>query len=219
MPPIGRPLAAPLSSSRRSWLQAAVVLAAAAAPLLAAAQGTPAAPTARLRGTIESVTADALVLRERSGQRIELALPANVVVTEMFPVTMAEVKPNSFVGVGAMPQADGTQKAIAVLVFPESMRGTGEGHRPFDFLPQSTMTNATVAGRAGASDGERLQLTYPGGQQTIVVAPGTPIVSLRPGARDLLVAGGGVSVTAQEVAGKPTATRITAGRNGFSPPY
>jgi hypothetical protein len=205
--------------SRRGWLQAAAALVAAAAPLLANAQGTAAAPTVRLRGTIEAVTADSLVLRERGGQRVELALPANLVVTEMFPVSMADVKPSSYVGVGAMPQPDGSQKAIAVLVFPEAMRGTGEGHRPFDFLPQSTMTNATVAGRAGATDGDRLQLTYPGGEKTIVVAPGTPIVSLKPGTRDLLVAGGGVSVTAQEVGGKPTATRITAGRNGFNPPY
>jgi hypothetical protein len=207
------------SVSRRGWLQVATALVAAAAPLLADAQGTPPSPTVRLRGTIEAVSADSVVVRDRSGQRVELALPANLVVTEMYPISMADVKPSSFVGVGAMPQPDGSQKAIAVLVFPEAMRGTGEGHRPFDFLPQSTMTNATVAGRAGATDGERLQLTYPGGEKTIVVAPGTPIVSLRPGTRDLLVAGGGVSVTAQEIGGKPTATRITAGRNGFSPPY
>lgn len=208
------------SSLRRGCL--AAVLAVAVSPLLAqtpAATGTPASPTVRVRGTIESVTTDALVMRDRSGQRVELALPANLVVTEMYPMSMADVKPNSFVGVGAMPQPDGSQKAIAVLVFPEAMRGTGEGHRPFDFLPQSTMTNATVAGRAGTTDGERLQLTYPGGEKTIVVAPGTPVVSLKPATRDLLVAGGGVSVTAQEVSGKPTATRITAGRNGFSPPY
>jgi len=198
-----------------------VLLAAALAPAMAAAQSTAApAPPVRLRGTIENVTADQLVLKDRSGQRVTLAVPADVTVTEMYPIGPDAVKSGSFVGVGAMPQPDGSQKAIAVLVFPDAMRGTGEGHRPFDFLPQSTMTNATVAGEATASsDGQRMKLTYPGGEKTIVVPPDAPIVSLRPGNRELLVRGAGVSVSAQVVGDQPTATRITAGRNGFSPPY
>lgn len=190
--------------------------AALAASGIAAAQS--AAPV-RLRGTIESVTATRLVLRERGGERIELALPANLVVTEVYPVTMADIQPGSFIGVGAMPQADGTQRAIAVTLFPEAMRGTGEGHRPFDFLPQSTMTNATVAGLATASEGRRVQLQYKDGEKTIVVPPEVPVVSLRPGSRELLVAGSAVSLTAQPVDGQPSATRISAGRNGFAPPY
>lgn len=173
----------------------------------------------RLRGTIEALSDTRLVLRERGGQRVELALPANLAVTEVYPVTLADVHAGSFIGVGAMPQPDGTQRAIAVTLFPENMRGTGEGHRPFDFLPQSTMTNATVAGVATAADGERLELRYADGRKTIVVPPGTPIVSLRPGERALLAVGNAVAVTAQEVQGQPTAVRISAGRNGFSPPY
>lgn len=200
----------------------AVLLATCLAPAWVAAQSASAAPApVRLRGTLEQVTADRLVLKERSGERIDLALAPTLAVTEMFPVGREAVKPGSFVGVGAMPQADGSQRAIAVLVFPEAMRGTGEGHRPFDFLPQSTMTNATVAGEvAGSPDGQqRMRLAYPGGEKTIVVPADAPVVSLRPGSRDLLVPGAGVSVTAQEVSGKPTATRITAGRDGFRPPY
>jgi hypothetical protein len=134
-------------------------------------------------------------------------------------VALADVRGGTFVGVGAMPQADGTQRAIAVTVFPEAMRGTGEGHRPFDFMPQSTMTNATVAEVASAPDGQRMELRYKDGQKTIVVPPGTPIVSLRPADRSLLAAGGSVAVTAQQVAGQPTALRISGGRNGFAPPY
>jgi hypothetical protein len=99
---------------------------------------------------------------------VELAIGPNLVVTEVFPMALAGIKPNTFIGAGAMPQPEGTQKAIAVLLFPEAMRGTGEGHRPFDFLPQSTMTNATVAGAATAADGPRLRVTYPGGEQTLV---------------------------------------------------
>ena len=199
---------------RRTILRAAL-LAAGGWRAIAAAQPA----TVRLRGTLEAVTPTGLVLRQRGGERIELAVAPSLEVTEVFPVTLADIRAGSFVGVGALPQADGTQRAIAVTLFPETMRGRGEGHRPFDFLPQSTMTNATVADVVAAPDGQRLQLRYPQGQQTIVVAADTPIVSLRPGDRSLLVAGAVVSITVQEVAGRPTAMRASAGRNGFAPPY
>jgi len=175
--------------------------------------------TVRLRGTVEALTPTTLLLRQPDGDRVELALAPELGVTEVYPVQLADIQPNSFVGVGAMPQADGSQKAIAVTLFPESMRGRGEGHRPFDFLPQSTMTNATVASVAATPDGQHLLLRYPGGEKLIVVAPGTPIVSFRPGDRSLLTVGSTVSLTAQEIAGRPTVTRISAGRNGFAPPY
>jgi len=99
----------------------------------------------RLRGTITSVRPGDVSVRLRSGETVQIALPATLVVNEVYPIELAEIKPGSFIGVGAMPQADGTQRAIAVTVFPESARGTGEGHRPFDLTPESTMTNATVA--------------------------------------------------------------------------
>jgi len=199
-------------TTRRELLTLALALAAASA---CAQQPS----TVRLRGTLEAVTPTQITLRQRSGDKIDLAVAPNVTVTEVYPVQLSDIGAGSFVGVGAMPQADGTQRAIAVTVFPEAMRGTGEGHRPFDFLPQSTMTNATVAEVAASPDGQRLQLRYQGGEKTIVVPPGTPIVSLRPGDRGLLVPGAAVALTAAEVAGKPTVTRISAGRNGFAPPY
>jgi hypothetical protein len=196
-----------------------LVLGAAAltAPTLALAQQ---AQRVRLRGTLESVSDTQLVLRQRNGERVELSIPPSVVVTEVYPVTLADVKPGTFIGVGGMPMDDGAQRAIAVTLFPEAMRGTGEGHYPFDFMPNSTMTNATVAEVAGAEAGSnKLRLRYPGGEQVIVVPPGTPIVSLRPADRSLLVVGAPVTVTAQEVQGKPAAVRVSAGRNGFAPPY
>ena len=116
-------------------------------------------------------------------------------------------------------KADGTQLAMAVTVFPESARGTAEGHRPFDLQPQSTMTNATVADVVAAPAGRRLRLKYKDGEKIIVVPPGAPIVSFRPGDRSLLVPGASVSLTAQAIDGKPTALRINAGRNGFALPY
>jgi hypothetical protein len=202
-----------MNLKRRDLLQAAAL--AAVVPATGRAQPR----SVRQRGTIEALSDGRLTLRERGGRRIELAIAPDVRVTEVYPVTLADVTPGSFVGVGGMPQADGSQRAIAVVLFPESMRGTGEGHRPFDFLPQSTMTNATVADVVGATDGQRLQLRYQGGAQTIVVAKETPVVSLRPADRSLLAVGGGVSLTAEEVDGQPVATRINASRNGFAPPY
>ena len=200
-------------TTRRELLAAATLLA--ALPWRASAQ----AARVRLRGTLEAVSATGLTLRQRNGERVELALAPDFAVTEVYPVTLGDIRSGSFVGVGALPQADGTQRAIAVTVFPEAMRGTGEGHYPFDFLPQSTMTNATVAEVAASPDGERLLLRYKEGEKTIVVPPGTPIVSLRPGERSLLVPGAAVAVTARQVGGKSTAVRASAGRNGFAPPY
>jgi hypothetical protein len=204
----------PASTSRRYVLRLSLS-AAAAASLPAFAQQ---APTVRARGRIESITPAGMVFVSDKGERIAFALAPDLAVNEVFPLTVADIKPNSFVGVGAMPQPDGTQKAIAVLVFPESMRGRGEGHRPFDVLPQSTMTNATVTGIASA-DGRRLQLKYPGGEQTIVIPPEAPVFSMRPGTRELLTPGSTVSVFASEVGGKPMVQRVNAGRNGFAPPY
>ena len=179
----------------------------------------PPARTARVRGTIVSATPTSIVVRTRGGDNVALALAAELAVTEYYPVDLAEVRAGAFIGSGAMPQPDGTQRAIAVLVFPESRRGSGEGHYPFDYAPESTMTNATVAQVVGAPEGTRIHVRYKDGEKTIVVPPGTPLVSFRPGDRSLVVPGASVSLVATEVDGVPTATRIGAGRNGFAVPY
>lgn len=202
---------------RRSILSLAA--AAAAAPLVARAQPAAAARGVRLRGTIEALSDSRMTLRQRNGEAIELVLSPRLTVTEVYPIQLADVRAGSFIGVGAMPQADGTQRAIAVTLFPESMRGTGEGHYPFDYLPQSTMTNATVADVAAAPDGERLEVRYKDGGKTIVVPPDAPVVSLRPSDRGLLVVGAHVAATVQEIDGQPTVVRVSAGRDGFVPPY
>lgn len=175
--------------------------------------------TVRLRGTLEAVSDTQLTLREGSGQRVELAVSPRLTVMEVYPITLADIRPGSFVGIGALPQPDGTERAIAVTLFPEAMRGTGEGHYPFDYLPQSMMTNATVAEVAAAPGGEQLRLRYPGGAHVIVVPPQAPIVSLRPADRSLLLPGAAVAITVQEIDGQPTVLRASAGRNGFAPPY
>jgi hypothetical protein len=207
------------ATTRRSVLAGLAATVLAPAAFAQSATPAPRPRTVRLRGTIESVSDSKLVLRERGGQRIELALAPTYTVTEVFPIKLDEIKPGSFVGVGGMPQPDGSQRAIAVLLFPEAMRGTGEGHYPFDFLPQSTMTNATVAEVGKIDNAQKIELRYKDGAKTIVVPPDAPIVSLRPGDRAMVVAGAPVAVNVQEIEGLPTVVRVNAGRNGFAPPY
>ena len=184
-----------------------VSLALLAAIPLAMAQ-TPANPTLRLRATIEKVDATSLTVRERSGEVITLVRPAAMDVSEVYPLALADIKPGSYIGTAAMPQADGSQLALEVVVFPEAARGTGEGHRPWDLRPESTMTNATVADLAAAPStvpgGQKLTLRYKDGEKTVIVPPGVPVVSFKPGKADeneLLVPGAKVMITAQEQAG------------------
>ena len=179
-------------------------------------------PTLCMRGNIVSVSATSLVVKDRSGEVVELALTDKLVVSEVYPIKLEDIKPGSFIGTAAMPQVDGTQRAIAVSVFPEAARGTAEGHRPFDLLPQSTMTNATVDDVATSSTsaaGRTLKLKYKDGEKTVVVPADAPIVTSRPADRSLLVAGASVSLFAQAIDGKPTALRINVGKNGFALPY
>ena len=122
---------------------AALVFLVGSASLLAQTPA-PAAPQLRLRAVIEKIDATSMTITERSGEVITLVRPAGMDVTEVYPIALSDIKPGSYIGTAAMPQADGTQMALEVLVFPEAMRGAGEGHRPWDLQAQSTMTNATV---------------------------------------------------------------------------
>lgn len=198
---------------------AALCLTAAVLPISAAAQTS---ETVRIRGTLVRVDANTLIVQDRGGEVISLARPADMAVSEVYRIKLSDIKRGSFIGTAAMPQADGTQKALEVVVFPEAARGTGEGHRPWDLLPQSTMTNATVADLAAAPKsvrgGQQLRLTYKGGEKTVIVPPDVPVVTFRPGTEALLEPGAKVLVNAQEKNGTPTALRVTAGRNGFAPP-
>lgn len=209
----------PIFPSRALLATTAICLTAAVLPVAASAQSS---DTVRIRGTIVRVDANTLVVQDRGGEVVSLARPAEMAVSEVYRIKLSDIKRGSFIGTAAMPQADGTQKALEVVVFPEAARGTGEGHRPWDLLPQSTMTNATVADLAAAPKsvrgGQQLRLTYKGGEKTVIVPPDVPVVTFRPGTDALLVPGARVLVNAQEKNGTPTALRVTAGRNGFAPP-
>ena len=186
--------------------------------LLSAAAFAQPAPTMRLRGTIEKVDATSVVVKERNGETMTVALPDNLTVSEVLPLDPAAIQSGKFIGTAAMPGADGTLAALEVLVFPEAARGTGEGHGPWDLQPGSTMTNATVTAITPAAKGRTMTLRYKDGEKTIFVPEGIPVVTLQPGDRSLLVPGARVLVTAQNRDGKLTALRIAAGRNGFAPP-
>jgi len=176
--------------------------------------------TRRVRGVIEAVDGGALTVKTREGAVVKIALPDNVVVMGVSKLDLAAIQANSFVGAASMKQPDGTLRALEVLVFPESARGSGEGHFSWDLQPESLMTNATVGSVTGRLDGSTIELTYKDGKQSVFVPEGTPIVTFSPGDRSLLVKGaalfiGGAAVGAD---GGLTAARILVGRDGTVPP-
>jgi multidrug efflux pump subunit AcrA (membrane-fusion protein) len=192
------------------------------APAAPGVPAAPATPTVRVRGTVVFADARSIIVKDRGGEVVSLARAPNLPISEVYRIRLDDIKPGSYIGTAAMPQPDGTQRAREVLVFPEAARGTGEGHFPWDLEPQSTMTNATVADMAAAPSnvrgGQRMRLSYKGGEKVVVVPADVPVVTFRPGDETLLVPGARVLVNAQERNGVPTALRVMAGKNGFVPP-
>ncbi len=137
-------------------------------------------PTVRIRGTIEKVDDNILTIKSRDGDTLTLHLTSDYTVGMVVKASLADIKEGSFVGTSAMPQPDGTLKALEVHIFPESQRGTGEGFRPWDLTPDSTMTNATVTSSVSSVDGRTLMLTYKGGEKKVVIPPNVPIVMNAP---------------------------------------
>ena len=174
----------------------------------------------RIRGTIESVDGAMLTIKDRDGQERKVKVADNVAVTDIVKATLADIKPNTYIGVGAMPQPDGSQKALSVAIFPEAMRGTGEGHRPWDLRANSTMTNATVDQKVEASDGPTLTVKYKDGEKKVVVTPETSIVTFAPGDKSELKAGAKVIIMGATKAadGSFDTARINVGREGPTPP-
>jgi len=172
----------------------------------------------RLRATIDAIDGKSLSLTTRAGEKVTVSLAPDVAVNAIVPVRLENIKPGSYVGTAAMPQPDGTLRALEVHVMPDSMRGVGEGHRPFDLQPQSTMTNGTVGTVTGSSD-RTLTITYAGGEKTVAVAANTPVVTYEPGSPALLVPGAHIILFGNQAPdGKVTATRISVGKDGLVPP-
>jgi hypothetical protein len=186
--------------------------------LLASAAQAQNVPPARIRGTIDRVDKQMLHVKTRTGDTIDVTLRPNTSVTVIAPSRITDIAPGSYIGTAAMPQPDGSLKAMEIQVFPPSMRGVGEGHRPYDLQPQSTMTNGTVGDVVG-TEGRTLTLRYQGGEQKVVVPANAPIITYEPGNLAMLVAGAHVIITTDKAAdGTLTATRVAVGKDGLTPP-
>ena len=187
--------------------------------LTAAASYAQTTPPMRIRATIDKVDGNVLDLKARDGHEVTVTLTGDVKVVGVTKSTVAEIKPGSFIGTAAVPQPDGTLKALEVTVFPPSMKGTGEGNYGWDLGSNSTMTNGTV-GDLVVSNGRTMTVNYNGtGEKKITVPDDVPIVSLEPSDRSLLVVGAHVIVVPTKAAdGTLTANRISVGENGTVPP-
>ena len=173
----------------------------------------------RIRGTISAFDGHTLAVKSREGKDLKVTVPDNAAVNGLSNIPMSEIKPGSYIGTAATKQADGSLRALEVLVFPEAARGAGEGHGPWDLAPESTMTNATVSAMVQGAKGRELSLQYKGGTQKVVVPEGVPIVTFSPADRSLLVPGAHVFFSAQvSPDGSLSAPRITVGRDGVKPP-
>lgn len=173
----------------------------------------------RLSGTIETVAGHTVTAKSNKGAELKLNLADKVSVIEVVKASLAEVRPGDFIGSGAMPQPDGTQKALEVHIFPESMRGTGEGFRPWT-RPGSTMTNGTVGATVTGVNGQAITVSYKGGQQKIIVPPDTPIVRFEMGDVSDLKPGTAFAVLAavKQADGSYNVARINVGKDGVVPP-
>jgi hypothetical protein len=178
------------------------------------------ADTVRVRGTIESSDQQLLSVKARDGEMLKVKLAENAPVRAVVKAPLNDVKTGSFVGITAMPQPDGSQKAVEVHIFPEPMRGTGEGHRPWDLVPNSTMTNAAVATEVASSNGKTLVLKYRDGEKTFEVPPNVVVVTYAPASAAELTPGTKVFTSAAKKLpdGSLEASNLTIGRNGVNPP-
>jgi hypothetical protein len=196
------------------------MLAAAGFALICAALPASAQEIVRIRGTIERIEGPVYVIKNREGAELKLTLTDNPLFVAIAPSTMADIKPGMFVGSAGMMQPDGTQKAIEVHIFPESMRGTGEGHYDWDLKPQSKMTNGNVEQSVAGVDGPILSVKYKDGEKKLLVTPETVVVTYVPGNKDEVKPGTKVFVAAkQQPDGTFQAPRITYGRNGAGPAF
>jgi hypothetical protein len=199
------------------------VISAAALAVSVSAQEKP----VRVRGTIEQVDGAMMTVKARGGETLKIKMADDIRVVALVKASLADITSGSYVGSTAMPEEDGRWKAVEVHIFPESMRGTGEGDRPYDYKPKSTMTNGTVNavakskvnGAVEKTEGTTITLNYKDGEKKIDVVPETVIVTYVPGSKDELKSGAKIYIPAatQQGDGTLTTVRVNVGR-GIDPP-
>ncbi|MEA3122603.1 MAG: hypothetical protein QOH33_2188 [Paraburkholderia sp.] len=179
----------------------------------------PAAKPSRIRGDIVSLTGDVLKVHRRSGDTVFIDLKPTIGVSAVKRIQLADIKPGTFIGTAATTGTDGKLTASEVVVFPESARGTGEGHYAWDFGAKSTMTNANVDTVVQGTSGRNLKLSYKGGANEVTVPPNVPIVTFIPAARTDLTPGKQVFVVATHGAQDSfVAQRVVVEKDGVVPP-
>jgi hypothetical protein len=193
-------------------------LAGVAVAAMLAASAALAQQTVRIRGPIEAVDGSMLTVKGGEAGDVKVKLTDNVAVFGVVKASLADIKPGAFIGVGATPQADGSQRAIQITIFAETLRGTGEGHRPWD-RPNTTMTNATVDTTVAGVDGQVITVKYKDGEKKIIVAPDAVIRAYVAGSRDELKPGANISIVnaMKKPDGTFEAARVTVGRDGIMP--
>src|ERR1700719_2691764 len=193
----------------------AVVMVAASSLYAIAQQTSP----SRIRGTIEGVDGDVLAVKSRGGEDVKLHMAGDMRVAGIAKISLSDIKVGSFIGTTTVPGPDGGNNAIEVHVFPEDMRGTGEGSRPFDLRPNSTMTNATVAETVAGNDGHTLTIKYKDGEKKVLVGPDTPIVTYVPAEKSELKAGAKIIAAMKKLPdGSFESNRVSVGLDGLTPP-
>src|ERR1700682_247049 len=203
---------------KTKWRLVAVAALALAVAIIAIASAQE--QTVRVRGTIDSIDGQTMSVTARDGMKLAIRIADNATVADVVKASMSDIKPGSYVGIAGMPQEDGSQRALEVLIFPEAMRGTAEGFRPWDLRPNSTMTNATVAEVVAKADAETMTLKYKDGEKTIVVPLVVPIVAYVAGDKSELKVGAKIFIAgaAKQPDGSLVAARIGVGRDGLTPP-
>jgi hypothetical protein len=203
-----------------SWMPRALVASLTAITVFASVTRAQHPPPMRIRGTIESVDGATLMIKSREGESLKVRMTDNVAVFGVAKTELSEIKPGSYIGVSAMPEPDGTQKALAVHIFPESQRGAAEGFRPWDLKPNSTMTNATVAETVKGTDGQNILVKYKDGEKKVVVPPGTPVVTFVTGDKSEVKPGAKIIIfgAVKKDDGVLEANRVNIGRDGITPP-
>jgi hypothetical protein len=196
------------------------IVAAAGLALMLTVSAAQAQQPVRVRGTIEKADGNTLLVKTREGGDVTVKLTDNAQVNGVVKAQLADIKQNSFVGITAMPQPDGTQKAIEVHIFPEARRGAGEGHRPWDLVPNSTMTNANVEQLVTAVDGPTLTMKYKDGEKKISVPSNATIVAFVNGDRSALKPGAKIFIGAgtKNADGTVETGGVNVGLDGITPP-
>ena len=196
------------------------MLAAASFALICFALPASAQETLRIRGTIEKVDGPVYVVKNRDGAEVKLTVTDPMLYVAIVKSSMADIKPGQFVGATGTTQPDGSQKAIEVHIFPESMRGTGEGHYDWDLKPNTKMTNANIEQTVAGVDGPVLSVKYKDGEKKVVVTPETQVVTYVMGNKSDLKPGIKIFVGAakKQADGTWQTPRVTYGKDGLTPP-